>query len=107
VYEGEAHLFRFTVRSPENFFRLQLPYVVETLKIDPRQIYKLSLYGRPGVGLNEVRLCVSFLKKPTASQVNAPHVPDESVRHVTVNRLAVTESEAASRWHGGGSAVGK
>jgi hypothetical protein len=71
LYEGEAYLFRFSVSSPEKFFRLQLPYVVETLKIDPRQIYKLSLYGRPGVGLYDVRLYVSFLKKPTTSQVNA------------------------------------
>jgi hypothetical protein len=71
VYEGEAYLFRFTISSPENFFRLQLPYVVKTLKIDPRQIYKLSLYGRPGVGLYDVRLYVSFLKKPTPSQVDA------------------------------------
>jgi len=71
VYEGEAYLFRFTVRSPETFFRLQLPYVVKILDIDPRQVYKLSLYGRPGIGLYDVRLYVSFLKKPTRPQVDA------------------------------------
>jgi len=71
VYEGEAYLFRFTIGSPETFFRLQFPYVVKTLNIDPRQVYKLSLYGRPGVGLYDVRLYVSFIKKPTKSQVDA------------------------------------
>jgi hypothetical protein len=71
IYEGEAYLFRFTVASPENFFRLQLPYVVEILKIDPRQIYKLDLYGSPGVGLYDVRLYVSLKRKPTLSQVKA------------------------------------
>jgi hypothetical protein len=70
VYDGEAYLFRFTVRSPETFFRLQFPYVVKTLNIDSRQVYKLSLYGRPGVGLYDVRLYASLKKKPTASQVD-------------------------------------
>jgi hypothetical protein len=31
------------VRSPETFFRLQFPFVVKTLDIDPRQVYKLNL----------------------------------------------------------------
>ena len=71
IYQGESWLFRFTVRSAEKFFRLQLPYAIKTLQIDSRQIYEMSLYGTPGTGLYDVRLYVSFTKKPNKSQVAA------------------------------------
>jgi hypothetical protein len=71
IYEGEAWLFRFTVSSPETFFRLQLPYAIKSLQIDSRQIYEVTLYSKPGIGLSNVYLYVSFESKPKRSQVNA------------------------------------
>lgn len=64
VYYGDAWLFRFVIESAEDFFRIQLPYVVDVFNIDPRQIYRLALYGQPGCGLSDVRLFISFEEPP-------------------------------------------
>jgi hypothetical protein len=65
VYSGEGWLFRFVTESAENFFHIQLPYLIDVLKIDSRQIHRLVLYGHPGYGLGNVCLYVSFEQPPT------------------------------------------
>jgi hypothetical protein len=70
VYEGEAWLFRFGISSPEDFFRSQLPRLIRTFEIDSRQIYELSLYGKPGMGLREARVSISFEEPPTQDQID-------------------------------------
>lgn len=69
IYSGDAWVFRFIIESEDLFFRHQLPNIIDVFEIDPRQIYKLVLYGSPGQGLYDVRLFVSFEEPPSESQL--------------------------------------
>jgi hypothetical protein len=82
VYSGDAWLFRFVVQSVENFFNVQLPYLIDVFGIDPRQIYHLALYGQPGCGLGDIRLFISFEEPPDEKtlerlQITRPHAETE------------------------------
>ena len=60
TYEGNAHLLRFSIESPDQFFAFQLPFIVETLGIDVRQIMRLELLGDGYTGLQQALVCISF-----------------------------------------------
>jgi len=62
-YVGDAYLFRFTIKSPEHFFRSELPNLLRQLHVSIASVYRLVLVGWPGTGLYEVRLYVSFEKR--------------------------------------------
>ena len=64
VYKGDAHLFRFTIQSPEHFFRSELPNLLRQLDVSIASVYRLVVMGWPGTGLYEVRLYVSFEEPP-------------------------------------------
>ena len=63
-YVGDAYLFRFTVQSPEHFFRSELPHLLGQLHVTIASVYRLVLVGWPGTGLYKVRLYVSFEEPP-------------------------------------------
>jgi hypothetical protein len=60
IYEGSGYLLRFRIESADQFFGMQLPFVVETLGIDPRQIMRLELLGNGYSGLRHAIVCISF-----------------------------------------------
>ena len=64
VYKGDAYLFRFTIQSPEHFFRSELPNLLHQLDVTIASVYRLVVIGWPGTGLYEVRLYVSFAEPP-------------------------------------------
>lgn len=45
IYEGNGYLLRFRIESADQFFGMQLPFIVKTLRIDARQIMRLELLG--------------------------------------------------------------
>jgi hypothetical protein len=57
IYEGNAYLLRFSIDSPERFFAVQLPFIVNTLGIDPRQIMRLEIVCS---GWQQAMICISF-----------------------------------------------
>ncbi len=70
IYEGDSWVFRFQIGSVDHFFRDEIPNLVDNVfKIDPRQIMRLVLYGKPGVGLYDARVCISFQEPPKEDQV--------------------------------------
>jgi hypothetical protein len=60
IYEGNAYLLRFSLESPDQFFAFQLPFIVDTLGIDVRQIMRMELLGDGQSGLRQVMVCISF-----------------------------------------------
>jgi hypothetical protein len=64
IYEGSGYLLRFGIESAEQLFVEQLPHIVDTLDIDPRQIMSLELLGDGYSGLRQVILCISFEETP-------------------------------------------
>jgi hypothetical protein len=64
VYKGDAYLFRFIIQSPDHFLRDELPNLLRQLGVSIASVYRLVLTGRPGTGLYEVRLYVSFEEPP-------------------------------------------
>lgn len=70
IYEGDCWIFRFQIGSEEHFFRDEIPNLIRNVfNIDPRQIMRLVLYGKPGVGLYDARVYISFEKPPGEDQV--------------------------------------
>lgn len=59
IYEGNAYLLRFSIDSPERFFAVQLPFIVNTLGIDPRQIMRLEIVCS-GWQQAMICICISF-----------------------------------------------
>ena len=47
---------------------MQLPFIVDTLKIDVRQIMRLELFGNRYSGLRQAMVCVSFLDPETEAE---------------------------------------
>lgn len=70
VYEGSGYLLRFSIESADEFFRTQLPFIVDTLGIDVRQIMQLELLGDGHSGLRQAMLCISF--EDAASEAERP-----------------------------------
>src|SRR5438876_12130909 len=64
-YEGSGYLLRFSIDSADEFFAMQLPFIVATLGIDVRQIMRLELLGDGYSGLRQAMLCISF-EDPTS-----------------------------------------
>jgi hypothetical protein len=60
IYKGTGYLLRFNIESADSFFGMQLPFIVETLRIDPRKIMRLELLGNGYSGLRHARVCISF-----------------------------------------------
>jgi len=72
IYEGECWAFRFQINSEEHFFKDQIPNLIwNVFKIDPRQIMRLVLYGKPGLGLFDARVYISFETPPEQSQMES------------------------------------
>jgi hypothetical protein len=69
IYEGNAWLLRFAIRSIDHFFQLELDNLCRVLNIDERQIYHMILYGR-GRGLFDARLFISFEEPPHDEQIH-------------------------------------
>ena len=59
-YEGSGYLLRFGIDSADQFFSVQLPFIVETLGIDAREIIRIELLGDGRSGLRQVAVCISF-----------------------------------------------
>jgi len=64
LYEGNGYLLRFSIESADQFFAKQLPFIVDSLGIDVRQIMRLELIGDGRSGLHHARLCISFEAEP-------------------------------------------
>ena len=69
-YEGSGYVLRFGIDSPEQFFALQLPFIVDTLGIDDRQIMRLELLGNGYSGLRQATVCISF--EDSTSEAEGP-----------------------------------
>jgi hypothetical protein len=64
IYGGDAYMLRFTIKSPEHFFRTELERLCQELfSIDQRQIMEVTIHGG-GFGLYDVRLMISFEEPP-------------------------------------------
>jgi hypothetical protein len=74
LYGGTGYLLRFSIESAEQFFGMQLPFIVDTLKdalnIDVRNIMRLELLGDGSSGLRHVVLCISF--EDSSSEAERP-----------------------------------
>jgi len=68
IYEGDAWLLRFTIKSPEHFFANELRNLCEVLGLNLPQIYQMTLYGG-GRGLYDARLHISFETPPKDNQI--------------------------------------
>src|SRR6266487_4039970 len=67
-YQGSGYLLRFSIESADQFFAMQLPFIVEILGIDPRQIIRLELLGDGYSGLRQVTVCISFEDRETEAE---------------------------------------
>jgi hypothetical protein len=60
LYKGTGYLLRFSIESVEQFFGMQLPFILDTLNIGIRNVMRLELLGDGSSGLRHVVLCISF-----------------------------------------------
>src|ERR1017187_850432 len=80
IYRGSGYLLRFNIESADQFFGMQLPFIVETLRIDSRQIMRLELLGDGYSGLRHATVCISF--EDAASEAERPESLIESLSAV-------------------------
>lgn len=78
-YEGNGYLLRFSIQSEDEFFARQLPFIVDTLRIDIRQIMRLELLGDGYSGLRHVMICISF--EDTEDESNGGR-PEDSIEEL-------------------------
>src|SRR5205814_2591064 len=62
---------RFGIESADEFFAVQLPFIVDTFGIDIRQIMHLELLGDGRSGSSHVAMCISFEDNCPASMIEA------------------------------------
>jgi hypothetical protein len=122
-YDGTGYLLRFSIESPEHFFDIQLPCIVETLKstlketlgFNVRNIMHLELLGDGSSGLSHALLCISFegslsdaermedaIEKlrvaPTTVRHDYLDLRDDAMRNRLVDFLIFGPSSAKSRF---------
>jgi hypothetical protein len=60
LYEGSGYLLRFGIESADQFFAVQVPYIVDTLAIYVRQIMRVELLSNGHSGLRQAAVLISF-----------------------------------------------
>lgn len=68
IYQGNGSLMRFTINSADDFFAIQLPWIVNTLEIDIRQIMRLELLGDGPSGLDQASILISIEDRSPAAE---------------------------------------